>query len=36
MVGQAYLERHFGRGFGVQVSADKEEAAKGLAIGAAK
>src|SRR5215204_221369 len=33
MVGQAYLERHFGRGFGVQVSADKEEAAKGLAIG---
>jgi polar amino acid transport system permease protein len=36
MVGQAYLERHFGRGFGVQVSEDKEEAAKGLAIGAAK
>jgi polar amino acid transport system permease protein len=36
MVGQAYLERHFGRGFGVQVSADKEEAAKGLAIGSAK
>ena len=36
MVGQAYLERHFGRGFGVQVSADKEEADKGLAIGAAK
>jgi polar amino acid transport system permease protein len=36
MVGQAYLERHFGRGFGVQVSAEKDEAAKGLAIGAAK
>jgi polar amino acid transport system permease protein len=36
MVGQAYLERHFGRGFGTTVSSDKEEAAKGLAIGAAK
>ena len=31
MVGQAYLEKRFGRGFGVQVSADKEKAAKGLA-----
>jgi polar amino acid transport system permease protein len=36
MVGQAYLERRFGRGFGVQVATDKGEAAKGLAIGAAK
>jgi polar amino acid transport system permease protein len=36
MVGQAYLERRFGRGFGTKVSSEKEEAAKGLAIGAAK
>jgi polar amino acid transport system permease protein len=36
MVGQAYLEKRFGRGFGTQVSADKEEAAKGLAVGSAK
>jgi polar amino acid transport system permease protein len=36
MVGQAYLEKRFGRGFGVQVSSDKDKAAKGLAIGAAK
>jgi polar amino acid transport system permease protein len=36
MVGQAYLEKRFGRGFGTQVSADKDEAAKGLAIGGAK
>ena len=36
MVGQAYLEKRFGRGFGTQVSSDKEEAAKGLAVGAAK
>ena len=35
MVGQAYLER-VRRGFGVQVSADKEKAAKGLAAGSAK
>ena len=36
MVGQAYLEKRFGRGFGTQVSSDKEEAAKGLAVGSAK
>jgi polar amino acid transport system permease protein len=36
MVGQAYLERRFGRGFGAQVATDKEEAAKALSIGAAK
>ena len=36
MIGQAYLERHFGRGFGTKVSSDKDEAAKGLTIGAAK
>jgi polar amino acid transport system permease protein len=36
MVGQAYLERRFGRGFGAAVSAEKDEAAKGLAIGTAK
>lgn len=36
MVGQAYLERRFGRGFGAQVSSAKDEAAKGLAIGSAK
>jgi polar amino acid transport system permease protein len=36
MVGQAYLEKRFGRGFGTQVSAGKDEAAKGLAIGGAK
>ena len=36
MVGQAYLEKRFGRGFGVQVASDSTEAAKGLAIGGAK
>ena len=36
MVGQAYLEKRFGRGFGTQVSSDAEQAAKGLAAGAAK
>jgi polar amino acid transport system permease protein len=36
MVGQAYLEKRFGRGFGVQAAADKPEVAKGLAIGGAK
>jgi hypothetical protein len=36
MVGQAYLEKRFGRGFGTQVSSDKEKAAKGLAVGSAK
>ncbi len=36
MVGQAYLERRFGRGFGQQVSSTKDDAAKGLAAGGAK
>jgi polar amino acid transport system permease protein len=36
MVGQAYLERRFGRGFGVRAASDKEEASKALAIGASK
>jgi polar amino acid transport system permease protein len=36
MVIQSYLERRFGRGFGVQVASDKDEAAKGLAIGESK
>ncbi len=36
MVGQAYLEQRFGRGFGTQVSSDADKAAKGLAAGAAK
>jgi polar amino acid transport system permease protein len=36
MVGQAYLEKRFGRGFGTQVAADTDKAAKALAIGAAK
>jgi polar amino acid transport system permease protein len=36
MVGQAYLEKRFGRGFGIRVASDKDEAAKGLAVGAAK
>jgi polar amino acid transport system permease protein len=36
MVGQAYLERRFGRGFGTQVKSDKDEAATGLQIGGAK
>ena len=36
MIIQSYLEKRFGRGFGVQVSSDKDEAAKGLAIGASK
>jgi polar amino acid transport system permease protein len=36
MVGQAYLEKRFGRGFGTPVSSEKEEAAKGLAAGGAK
>ena len=35
MVGQAYLEKRFGRGFGT-VSSDKDKAAKGLAVGSAK
>ncbi|MFL6063787.1 MAG: amino acid ABC transporter permease [Friedmanniella sp.] len=36
MIGQAYLEKRFGRGFGTNVSSDADEAAKGLAAGAAK
>jgi polar amino acid transport system permease protein len=36
MVGQAYLERRFGRGFGTTVSSDKDKAAKGLVAGGAK
>ena len=36
MVGQAYLERRFGRGFGTQVRSDADRAAKGLAAGSAK
>jgi polar amino acid transport system permease protein len=36
MVLQAYLEKRFGRGFGVRVASDKDEAAKGLAVGASK
>ena len=36
MVVQSYLEKRFGRGFGVRVASATDEAAKGLAIGAAK
>jgi polar amino acid transport system permease protein len=36
MVGQSYLERRFGRGFGTQVRSTADEAAKGLAAGPAK
>ena len=36
MVGQAYLEKRFGRGFGTQVSSDADQAVRGLAAGAAK
>jgi polar amino acid transport system permease protein len=36
MVGQAYLEKRFGRGLGVQADTNKPEVAKGLAIGGAK
>ncbi|HWI01080.1 MAG TPA: amino acid ABC transporter permease, partial [Propionibacteriaceae bacterium] len=36
MIGQSYLEKRFGRGFGVRVASANDEAAKGLAIGAAK
>jgi polar amino acid transport system permease protein len=36
MVIQAYLEKRFGRGFGVQATSDQDKAAKGLAIGSAK
>jgi polar amino acid transport system permease protein len=36
MIGQAYLERRFGRGVGTTAPSNKEKAAKGLAIGSAK
>jgi polar amino acid transport system permease protein len=36
MIGQSYLEKRFGRGFGVAVSPDKAEAAAALAVGASK
>ncbi len=36
MVGQTYLERRFGRGFGTTVTSDKQQAAAGLAAGNAK
>jgi polar amino acid transport system permease protein len=36
MVGQAYLERRFGRGFGTKVKSDKEKASIGLQAGGAK
>ena len=36
MVGQAYLEKRFGRGFGIQASSTTDEARKGLAAGGAK
>ena len=36
MVGQAYLEKRFGRGFGTTVSSDADQATKGLAAGSAK
>jgi len=36
MVGQAYLEKRFGRGFGVQVAKGDTEVAKGLSVGGSK
>lgn len=36
MIGQAYLERRFGRGVGTTSPTPKDKAAKGLAIGSAK
>ena len=36
MIGQAYLEKRFGRGFGTTVKSTKEKAAVGLQIGASK
>jgi polar amino acid transport system permease protein len=36
MVGQAYLEKRFGRGFGTAVQPDKADVAAGLAVGEAK
>jgi polar amino acid transport system permease protein len=35
MVGQSYLERHFGRGFGTTVKSDKAQAEIGLMAGSA-
>ena len=36
MVGQAYLEKRFGRGFGTTVKSTKEKAAIGLQVGGSK
>lgn len=36
MIGQAYLEKRFGRGFGTTVKSTKEKAAIGLQIGGSK
>jgi polar amino acid transport system permease protein len=36
MVGQSYLEKRFGRGFGTTAGPEKAEVAKGLDIGASK
>nr|MBA3529161.1 amino acid ABC transporter permease [Propionibacteriaceae bacterium] len=36
MVGQAYLEKRFGRGFGTTVRSDKDQSTIGLAAGSAK
>jgi polar amino acid transport system permease protein len=36
MIGQAYLERRFGRGFGTKVTSTQDKAAIGLQAGAAK
>jgi polar amino acid transport system permease protein len=36
MVGQAYLEKRFGRGFGTTAQPDKADVAAGLAVGEAK
>jgi polar amino acid transport system permease protein len=35
MIGQSFLERHFGRGFGARTASTKVEVAKGLAAGGA-
>jgi hypothetical protein len=36
MIGQSYLEKRFGRGFGTAVSPDKAETAAALGVGASK
>ena len=36
MVGQSYLEKRFGRGFGAAVASDADKAAKALSVGASK